>query len=256
VAIFILNLSNLQFKDNRVKPSSMASLKYLIVDDDEISRLGIEAEASRFPFLDKSASCSNALEAFEFISQFHPDIVFADIEMPGISGIELIRNLSGQIPAPVFITSHPEFAIESYEMEAFDYLLKPINSERFERCALRLRDFFQLRANAFAFTKEQESGSIIIKQGYDKYKILLHEILYLEAMKDYTRIVTQDKKYLVLGTLTGMHEKLSPGKFVRIHRSYIVNRDKINAVKGNKILINAHELPVGKLYKNVLSSML
>lgn len=234
----------------------MVSLKYLIVDDDEISRLGVEAEASRFPFLVKVASCSHSVEAFEFISQFHPDIVFADIEMPGISGIELIRSLSGRVPAPVFITSHPEFAIESYEIEAFDYLLKPINQERFERCALRLRDFFQLRANAFAFNKEQETGFVIIKQGYDKYKIALQEILYLEAMKDYTRIVTQDKKYLVLGTLTGMYEKLPSEKFVRIHRSYIVNRDKISARKGNKILVNGFELPVGKLYKDALSSIL
>jgi two-component system LytT family response regulator len=232
------------------------ALRYLIVDDDEISRLHVEAEAARFPFLAKTVSCSNAVEAFEFISQFNPDIVFADIEMPGISGLELIKNLSGKVPAPVFITSHPEFAIEGFEIEAFDYLLKPINRERFEKCALRLNDFFQLRANAFAFNKEQESGCIIIKQGHDKYKLLLHEILYLEAMKDYTRIVTDEKKYLILGTISGMHEKLPVEKFVRIHRSYIVNVDKISAVKGNKIQVGEYELPIGKLYKNVLSSLL
>ena len=237
-------------------PFMLLPLKYVIVDDEEISRLGIESEASKFPFLNKMASCSNAVEAFEFISRFQPDIVFADIEMPDISGIELIRNLSGRVPAPVFVTSHPEFALESYEMEVFDYLMKPINSNRFERCALRLQDFFQLRVNAFAFNKEQESGSLIIKQGYDKYKISLQDILYMEAMKDYTRIVTHDKKYLVLGTLTGMHEKLPAEKFLRIHRSFILNKDQISAVKGNKILIGTFELPVGKLYKNVLNSLL
>jgi DNA-binding LytR/AlgR family response regulator len=235
----------------------MASgFKYLIVDDEEISRLSVEAEASKFPFLTKIASCSHAVEAFEFISRFQPEIVFADIEMPGMNGLELIKSLSGQVQAPVFITSHPEFAIESYEIEAFDYLLKPISSERFAKCALRLHDFFELKANAFAFNKEQESGFIIIKQGYDKHKLSLRHILYLEAMKDYTRIVTDEKKYLVLGTLTGMHEQLPAEKFVRIHRSYIVNRDKIGAVKGHKIYINEYELPVGKLYKTVLSSML
>jgi len=231
-------------------------LKYLIVDDDEISRLNVESEASRFSFLAKAASCSNAIEAFEFISQFKPDIVFADIEMPGISGLELIKSLSGKVAAPVFITSHPEFALEGFEMEAFDYLLKPINRERFERCALRLNDFFQLRANAFAFNKEQEFGFIVIKQGYDKHKLSLNEILYLEAMKDYTRIVTDEKKYLVLGTISGMEEKLPAEKFVRIHRSYIVNKEKINAVQGNKVRLSNCELPVGKLYKNVLSNIL
>ncbi|HEX4373534.1 MAG TPA: LytTR family DNA-binding domain-containing protein [Puia sp.] len=234
----------------------VSSFKYLIVDDEEISRLSVESEASKFPFLTKVASCSHAVEAFEFISRFKPDIVFADIEMPGMSGLELIRSLSGQVSAPVFITSHPEFAVESYEIEAFDYLLKPLNSERFEKCALRLHDFFELKANAFAFNKEQESGFIIIKQGHDKHKLSLQHILYLEAMKDYTRIVTDDKKYLVLGTLTGMHEQLPAEKFVRIHRSYIINREKISTVKGHKIYINEHELPVGKLYKVVLSSIL
>lgn len=231
------------------------TLKYIIVDDEELSRLCIEAEAAKYPFLEKTISCSHAVEAAEYIAQFHPDIIFADIEMPGISGLELIRNLSGKVPAPVFITSHPEFAVESYEMQVFDYLLKPISSIRFESCAWRLRDFFQLRSQAFAFSKEQETGNIVIKQGHDKYKIAFHEILFLEAMKDYTRIVTAEKKYLVLGTITGMHEKLSPQKFVRIHRSYIVNVDKIVAVKTNKVFINEYELPVGKMYKNVLSEL-
>lgn len=230
-------------------------LKYLIVDDDEISRLSVEAEASKFSFLTKIASCSHALEAAEFISMFQPDIVFADIEMPGMSGIELIKNLQGKIAAPVFITSHPEFAIESYEIEAFDYLLKPINSLRFEKCALRLRDFFDLRTNAFAFNKEQESGSIIIKQGHDKYKIMLQEILYVEAMKDYTKMVTATKQFLVLETITSMQQKLPVEKFLRIHRSYIVNVDKISASKGNKVYAGTHELPVGKMYKNVLTDL-
>jgi DNA-binding LytR/AlgR family response regulator len=229
------------------------ALKYLIVDDQEIDRLNVEAQASAFPFLHKMAACSHPLEALELITRFEPDIIFVDVEMPGMNGLELIRVAGGKVPAPVFITSHPEFALESYEIEAFDYLLKPINRERFEKCALRLRDFFDLKANAFAFEKEQESGFIIVKQGHDKYKLPLQEIIYLEAMKDYVNIVTPAKKYLVLGTISGMQEKLPAEKFARIHRSYIVNTEKINAWKGNKVLMGSFELPVGKLYKNVLS---
>jgi two-component system LytT family response regulator len=222
------------------------ALKYLIVDDEELSRLSVESAASKFSFLTKIASCNNAVEASELIGRFHPDVVFADIEMPGITGLELIKSLPGQVVAPVFITSHPEFAVDSYDMDAFDYLLKPLNHERFERCALRLRDFFELRANAFAFQKDLESGFITIKQGHDKYKIALNDILYLEAMKD----------YIVLETLTGMHGQLPAGTFVRIHRSYIINRDRINAITGNKIHVNGVELPVGKLYKTALHSVL
>lgn len=231
-------------------------LKYLVVDDDEIDRMAVEMHAAKFPFLQKVADFNNAIGAFEFISEFHPDIVFADIEMPEISGLELVRRLNGQVAAPVFITSHPEFAIESYDIEAFDYLLKPINQERFSTCAMRLLDFFKLRSRAFAFDSEQQSDSIVIKQGYDVFKIPLNSLLYVEAMKDYTRIITTDKQYLVLGTLTSMHDKLPADAFVRVHRSYIVNRKKVHAVKGNKIHIGIYELPVGKLYKNVLSGLL
>jgi DNA-binding LytR/AlgR family response regulator len=230
-------------------------LKYLIVDDEEIDRLTIESEASGFSFLQKIAVCSHALEAFEFISRLKPDIVFADIEMPEMSGIELIRRLSGKVPAPVFITSHPEFAVDGYEIEAFDYLLKPVTKERFSRCALRLRDFFQLRKQIAGLEKENESGFIIIKEGYDKTKILTRDILYLEAMKDYTKIVTITGYHLVLYTLTGLNECLPADRFIRIHRSYIVNRGRITSTKGNKIFVASHELPVGKLYKNALDEI-
>ena len=229
-------------------------LKYLIVDDEEIDRMSLETAASGFSFLQKIASCSHALEAFELITRFKPEVVFADIEMPGMTGLELIRRLSGKVPAPVFITSHPEFAIEGYEIEAFDYLLKPVTKERFVKCAIRLHDFFQLRKKVAAL-EEDESNQIVIKEGYDKYKISVRDIFYLEAMKDYTKIVTVTGNHLILCTLAGLHERLSSEKFIRIHRSYIVNRDKLSASKGNKIFVGNHELPLGKLYKNALDGI-
>jgi DNA-binding LytR/AlgR family response regulator len=230
-------------------------LKYLVVEDDEIDRLSVETEADKFPFLKRIASCSHPLEAAELITQYHPDILFVDIEMPGISGLQLVKKMAAEKLLPVFITSHPEFAIESYEIEAFDYLLKPLTAERFARCALRLRDFCQLRLKAFAFEKEQESGVLIIKQGYEKCKLHIRDILYLEAMKDYTRIIVPGKQYLVLATLHSMQDQLPPDKFIRIHRSYVVNLDKIIRLKGNRIHLPEYELPVGKLYKNALNGI-
>ena len=189
------------------------------------------------------------------ISVSKPDIVFADIEMPDISGLEFVRSLSGKVPIPVFITSHPEFALEGFEMEAFDYLLKPINPDRFERCVSRIHDFFELRSKSYAFDKEYNSNFITIKQGYDKYKILTNDILFLEAMKDYTKIITHSTQYLVLGTFSHMVDILPQEKFIRIHRSYIVNRDKIDAAVGSKLFISTYELPVGKSYKYALEGM-
>jgi two-component system LytT family response regulator len=229
------------------------SLKYLIVDDDEIDRLAIECETKKFPFLKMVASCPHPLQAAELINRLHPDVIFVDIEMPDISGLELVKMSRNKSMVPIFITSHPEFAVKSYEMEAFDYLIKPLSAERFARCAMRLRDFFQLRDKAFAFDKEQETDYIIIKQGYEKHRLCLHDILYLEAMKDYTRIMLAGKQYLVLAPLINMFGKMPADKFVRIHRSYIVNLDKITEVRGNKIYIGTTELPLGKLYKDSLN---
>ena len=228
-------------------------LKYVIVDDDEIDRAAVELEADKFPFLKKIASCCNPVEALEIISHSKPDVSFLDIEMPGVSGIDLLRKKIISTSLPVLITSHPEFALEGFELEAFDYILKPVSSERFASCALRLRDFFRMRTKACAFESQQESNFIIIKQGYDKYKIAINNILYLEAMKDYTKIVTDEQKYLVLSTLNGIIEKLPRDVFIRIHRSYVVNKNKVEAIQKNKIKIKLFELPVGKLYRHELN---
>lgn len=227
--------------------------KYVIVDDDEIDRTAVEIEAAKFSFLHKIASCSNPVEALEIITHSNPDVIFLDIEMPGISGIDFLRKKIHSTALPVLITSHPEFALEGFELEAFDYLLKPVSSERFAACALRLRDFFQMRTKAYAFDTEQENNFIIIKQGYDKYKIAINDILYLEAMKDYTKIVMTEQKYLVLSTLNGIVEKLPKDKFARIHRSYVVNKNKIEALQKNKVKIHSTELPIGKLYSRELN---
>ena len=234
----------------------MQQLKYVIIDDDEIDRLAVETQAARFPFLHRIATCSQPLEAMEMISRFEPDIVFVDIEMPQMSGLELVTHFGGRVAAPVFITSHPEFAVAGYERQAFDYLLKPLNAERFGQCANRLRDFFELRAKAFAFDQQSAVDTLVIKQGYEKHKLSLTDILFLEAMKDYTRIMTVHGQYLVLTTLTGMLEQLPSAKFIRIHRSYIVNRDRIDALKGGKVFLMSHELPVGKFYKSALAGIL
>ena len=152
-------------------------LRFVIIDDDEIDRAVVETEAAKFSFLQKIASCSNPIEGIEIISKFKPDIIFLDIEMPGLSGVQLIRKKITDTSLPVFITSHPEFALESYELDAFDYLLKPVSSERFATCAFRLRDFYEMRMKSFAFDNEQETNFIIIKQGYDKYKIPVQDII-------------------------------------------------------------------------------
>ena len=228
-------------------------LKYLIIDDDGLDRQIVEDELSRFTNFTKIADCCNALEALELIRKFNVDVVFSDIEMPQVSGLQLLKKLPEPHPLFVFITSHPEFALQGFEEHAFDYLIKPIHPHRLESCVKRINDFFHLRHKACSFDQANEMHQIIIKQGYDKYKIDINDILYLEAMKDYTRVVTIEKAYLVLEPLGNMQQKLSSPKFVRVHRSYVVNTKAIEAYKDNKAtLSNSDTIPVGKMYRNIL----
>jgi len=230
-------------------------LKYILVDDNEIDRLAVESEAAKFPFLKKIASCSHPLEACELMDRFHPEVLFLDIEMPDISGIDLLRQKTPSNSLPVFVTSHPEFAVDSYELQAFDFLVKPVSPERFGKCALRLLDFYKMREKAFEMEKQEELESIVVKQGHDKHKILFQDILFMEAMKDYTRIRSQTRQWLLLGTMMSMLERLPARKFIRVHRSYIINLEKITAIKGNQIHISSFEIPIGRLYKKVVRDL-
>lgn len=231
-------------------------LTYLIVDDDDIDREAVATQASAFPFLHCIAVCSQPLEAIELTKRFLPDIIFVDIEMREINGLELVALLAGEVPAPVFITSHPEYALESYEQQAFDYIIKPLTPDRFKVCVHRLRDFFELRSKAAAYDVYKNNDEILIKQGHEKYRISISDILYLEAMKDYTRIVTRTAQYLVLNAISKMMEQLPEGRFIRIHRSFMVNRQHVSAFKGDTIHVLAHELPVSRQYRNILRKTL
>lgn len=233
--------------------TAKSQINFIIIDDDDLDSSVIEAESRKFSFLQKAGTFNNPIEALDFISTTKPDLVFLDIEMPGMTGIEFLKRNPLPSAIIVFTTSHPEFALEGYEFHVLDYLLKPVSSERFSSCALRLQYFFEMQAKSYAFDSAREKDFIIIKQGYDKYKIFIPDILYLEAMKDYTRISTPEKQYLVLTTLNAMTEKLPADTFIRIHRSYVVNKHKVDAVQKNKLRIQSYEIPIGKLYKDAFT---
>ncbi len=231
------------------------TITYLVVDDDELDRLAVINEASKYTYLQRLAICKNGQEAIEYINHLKPDIVFSDIEMPGTNGMEMMRTLYGKIPVPVFITSHPEFALESYDLEVFDYILKPLSAERFEKCMSRVLDFFRLRQKAMDIAQSGESGYIVVKQGYEKHRLHHSDIVFLESMKDYTKIRTMSgQNLLVLETLSSLLLQLPEDKFLRIHRSYAVNLGKIESIATNKVTIQNMELPVGKSFKGIVNT--
>ncbi|WP_118976055.1 LytR/AlgR family response regulator transcription factor [Taibaiella koreensis] len=228
---------------------------YLVVDDDELDRLTLISEATKYACLQRVGTCRNGREALEYIRHLKPDIVFSDIEMPDMDGMEMMRTLYGTVPIPVFITSHPEFALESYDLEVFDYILKPLSAERFEKCISRIQEFFRLRQRAMAVAQPEENGYILVKQGYEKHRLHHSDILYLESMKDYTKIRTiSGQSLLVLETLSSLLLQLPGDQFMRIHRSYAVNQRKVESIGTGKVMVQGVELPVGKSFKSAVGT--
>ncbi len=231
-------------------------LNYIIVDDNKLDQLTLLAKAKPFDRLINLAVCNNSDEALEAIKTFNPDIAFLDVDMPGLSGIELLRIVKDDIPVAIFVTSHMEYALESYELAAFDFLLKPVKTERFNAAVDRAFEFIEMKEKALAYTVQFEKKTITIKDGYEHILIPLNDILYLEAMRDYTRIITSKKKYMTLTSLSVFITQLPENLFSRIHRSYAVNLKKITAFQNNELFIGTLSLPVSKSYKTSLIKLI
>ena len=167
----------------------MNQLKCIIVDDDEVARLKVQSVARNFPILEIVGSYALAQNALLEIDQQTIDVLFLDIDMPFINGLELRKKLA-TVPVCVYITSHPEYALESFELETLDFLIKPLQEDRFAVTVNRIKEFLDIRQKASLYELQFGNDFIYIKQGYEQTKIHLHEILYLEALKDYTLLVT------------------------------------------------------------------
>jgi two-component system, LytTR family, response regulator len=226
----------------------------LIADDDEIDRLTTVSFVRRLSFVKIDGVFGGSKAVQKAVENKLPDILFLDIDMPGLSGLGL-RDRLRHIPVCVFITSYPEYAAESFEKEAFDFLIKPIKADRFDMMAKRLQDYLILRDKAATLDTALGSDSIFIKEGHDRIKIRTHEILYLEALKDYTRIVTADKKHCVLSSLGNLLKEDSFKSFIRVHRSYAVQKEYIGKVTASSVMIKDFVVPIGRVYKDILANL-
>lgn len=226
----------------------------IIVDDDEIDRLTTVSFVKKYSFLSITGVYSSAEEALEKTANQLPSIAFLDVDMPGLSGLELRKKLDS-IPACVFITSYPDYAVESFELSALDFIVKPIRSERFEKTAQRIKDYFTVREKSSLLEHTLGGDSIFIKEGHEQIKLSLHEILYLEALKDFTNVVTEKRKYCVLSSLGNLLKEPGFSSFIRIHKSYAVQKNFIDKVKGQELFIRDIVLPVGRVYKPALEQL-
>ncbi len=224
----------------------------IIVDDDEIDRLTTVSFVRQFSFIKIEAVYNSAEVALASMEGQLPDIVFLDVDMPGMSGLELRKQMSN-IPACIFITSYPDYAVESFELAALDFIVKPIKAERFGKTMERVQTFFTIHDKAKLLDHSLGTDTIFIKDGHTQVKIQLHHIIYLEALKDYTSIVTSTGKHCVLSSLGNLLKELSFQSFIRIHKSYAVQKNYIEKVKTHEVVLKGFTLPIGRTYKDVLT---
>jgi DNA-binding LytR/AlgR family response regulator len=234
----------------------MQKLNSIIVDDDEIDRLMVLSFVKRFPIFNILGSFESPAKALEKLKDERIDVAFLDIDMPSLSGINF-RKKSLEIPACIFITNHPEFAVDSFEVETLDFIVKPLKFERFERAVGRIIEFMELKQKAHLFEVSIGGDTIFIKEGYEQTKIKLHEILYLEALKDYTLLVTSEKRHCILSSIGNLLKETHFQSFIRIHRSYAVQKQFIEKIGSqNVILFKDISIPIGNSYKENLNLLL
>ena len=197
----------------------MKKYSCIIVDDDEIDRLTVVSYAKKFPVLDILGVFESAEEAVPFLEKQKVDILFLDIDMPGLNGIEF-RKQALDIPVCIFITAHPEHAVESFQIETLDFIVKPLKLERFTQTINRIEEFMEIKLKASLFEASIGGDTIYIKEGHEQTKVKLHEILYLEALKDYTLVITDKKRHCVLSSIGNL---LKEDQLNRVSRENIEN---------------------------------
>ena len=227
----------------------MVQLTCLIVDDEPLAQDIIENYLTNFSFIKLVAKCDNALIALDWIKKQKIDLVFLDVSMPFISGIEFIRTLKNP-PAVILTTAHKEFALEGYELNVVDYLLKPISFERF-LMAINKLNLDVPETPKPVITNARNDSFIYVKSEKKNVKILLKEILFIESLKDYIKIHTTNKTIITQVAISTIEQRL-PDNFLRVHRSFIVARDKITAYTQHDIEIGKLQIPIGRNYKTIV----
>lgn len=230
----------------------MKPFNCLIIDDDEIDRLTVLSFAKKFPILNVCGVFENAADALKILETQTVDILLLDIDMPELNGIDF-RKKAAHVPVCIFITAHPEHAVESFELDTLDFIVKPLKLHRFTQTIHRIEEYMEVKLKAQLFESSIGGDVIYVKEGHEKTKVKLHDILYLEALKDYTKIVTSQKKHCVLSTLGALLKEEHFGSFIRIHRSYAVQKQYVEKIHPNEVeLNNAAMIPVGRSYKDNL----
>jgi len=219
------------------------TIKCVITDDEPIARKGLQGYIDKIDFLELAGICEDAIQLNSLLKQQPVDLLFLDIEMPYVTGIDFLKN-TPQAPKVIFTTAYEQYAIKGYELDILDYLLKPISFERFLKAANKAYDYFAGAAG-------NQDNYLFIKTDNKLEKVNLHELLFVEAMENYVALYTADKKLITHSTLKALQEKLPPGLFIQPHKSYLVNIQYIQSIEGNILHIGGkYQIPISKYQKD------
>lgn len=226
-------------------------IKCLIVDDEPLAQRVVERYAGNLPFLEVTGKCDSAVEAIDFLHHHDIDLIFLDINMPKLSGIDFLRTQKNP-PLVIITTAYAEYAIQGYELDVVDYLMKPFAFDRFYKAIQKAEEMLRGRENMHQEHKDQDNQDerfIFIKSSKKTFKVNLDQILYIEALGDYVKIYTTDRMIVSYQSLKNIEALLPSRQFPRVHKSFIVALSRIDMIEGNQVKIRERMIPVGTNYK-------
>jgi DNA-binding LytR/AlgR family response regulator len=226
----------------------------IVVDDEPLARRGLKEYIHDVDFLNLVGEFDNAVKATDILSKENVQLLFLDIQMPKITGLDFFRSLK-QAPPVIFTTAYPQYALEGFDVNALDYLVKPISFERFLKAALKAKEYYEIRKENETNTTDNEEY-FFVKADNKLVKIFYSEILFVEALQNYVTIHTATKKYITYLTFRSVEEYLPPGAFIKTHKSYIVSASKIDSIEGNDIRIKEFHVPISRNEKEMVMERL
>jgi len=224
------------------------NLKCIIVDDEPLARKGLEEYVSDVDFLELAAECENPLQASAAINSQKIDVMFLDIQMPRLNGIQFLKTLKNP-PITIITTAYQEYAIQGFELDVIDYLLKPIPFDRFLKSAHKAKEFYELKYGS-ELQPQEEREFFFVKSDRMYEKIFFKDILYIQALQNYVEIHLESRKYITHLTLKSIYSSLPKNKFIKVHKSFIVSSGKVDSISGNSVKIGTEQIPLGKNHKD------
>ncbi len=232
-------------------------LKCIAVDDEPLALKLLEDNISKVPYLEWVASCRNVFDSMKVLQEAKVDLIFIDIQMPGLTGLQFIGSLENK-PLVIFVTAYKQYALESYDLAVVDYLVKPVSLDRFIKACNRAKELHELKSMKRQPTIPVSADYFFLNADYSQVKIMFNDIIWMEGLRDYVKIhlKNSNKPLLFRTSLKAIEPQLPRSRFIRIHKSFIVAIENITTIRKNSVFIKEMELPIGETYREVVEKLI